>query len=543
MGVGDYKIVLDEPSTRPGFGFDRYADALRQIIEGSRPCFVVGIFGGWGSGKTTLMRAVQACLNKERTLPVYFNAWRYEREQHLVIPLLDCVREALIRWGEENPSFSSQTRKAAAIVGKVLRSLVSGFSIEVGLPGALGTTFNANESLSTARDLNAEEAESKVPRSFYHASFVALKEAFAEFSGLDFSRRIVVFIDDLDRCLPERVIEMLESIKLFLGIEGFVFVVGLDRGVAEWCVDMRYRKELVYGAQGEEAPAYQIKGRDYVKKIFQIPFVLRPVPVKQLDEFLERIYDEADLPDDERHELRSTLAPHLRVAMADAGINPREVKRYINAFILAIKINPDLRRDTVLALQAIAFRPDWGKVEEGLLLYGEIFTNAVLRQLGGDNKALEDLDHRLANLPQTFLTYVSEGSPGNSLLHETSLDEYLYNAEAVRPSFDPLLLEYIREAAGWNGLLRGLEASADPRLDSSLPTRLEESLDVITRGLTRIPKSAWIDLVQRDIEDVRGILANLPSEPSEIRAWAGELRQRLGRIQVNLVSLHRSGML
>ena len=69
----------------------------------SEPRFAIGIFGGWGSGKTTLMRAIQGQLDQRRTIvTVEFTAWRYEKEEHLIVPLLDKVREQLLLWAEEH---------------------------------------------------------------------------------------------------------------------------------------------------------------------------------------------------------------------------------------------------------------------------------------------------------------------------------------------------------------------------------------------------------------------------------------------------------
>ena len=58
MQMNDFKIILDSPADRPALGFERTALAIKEIIEVSKPQFVVGIFGTWGSGKTTLMREI-----------------------------------------------------------------------------------------------------------------------------------------------------------------------------------------------------------------------------------------------------------------------------------------------------------------------------------------------------------------------------------------------------------------------------------------------------------------------------------------------------
>jgi hypothetical protein len=74
----------------------------RSIIH-SCPEFTIGIHGEWGTGKTTLMRKIAFFLEEENrksgimtAVPVWFNAWRYEREEHhAIIPLLDTIRNQI----------------------------------------------------------------------------------------------------------------------------------------------------------------------------------------------------------------------------------------------------------------------------------------------------------------------------------------------------------------------------------------------------------------------------------------------------------------
>jgi predicted KAP-like P-loop ATPase len=140
-----YKIVHDLPSEQPALGFRDYAQAFSDIIEQSRPQFAIGIFGGWGSGKTTLMQAIEAQLNKDTVIPVWFSAWRYEKEEHLVVPLLDEVRESLMIWADQHRDVEDVARKTAATVGKAMRSLLAGFSFTIGVPGAMDLTLDANK--------------------------------------------------------------------------------------------------------------------------------------------------------------------------------------------------------------------------------------------------------------------------------------------------------------------------------------------------------------------------------------------------------------
>src|SRR5215207_5703044 len=295
QGVKDYKMILDLPSKDPKLAFDQYARAFKDIIENSDPQFAIGIFGGWGSGKTTLMQAIEAQLNKDLVIPVRFSAWRYEKEEHLIIPLLDELRESLLAWSERHADAGDSARKTAVTVGKVMRSLLAGLSLKAGVPGVIEATLDANQMLSEAE---SREDYDKLPQSFYHASFRALSDAFKDFVNDNPNRRIVVFIDDLDRCLPEGALQVLESMKLFFDLEGFVFVVGLDQTVVEWLIDSRYRSTAGLTRRREtsnrrtagvdreelsdpttrgviveeEVGSFQVKGADYIKKIFQVPF-------------------------------------------------------------------------------------------------------------------------------------------------------------------------------------------------------------------------------------------------------------------------------
>ena len=93
--MAEKKILLDTPTNRPALGYEGIATAFAGIIANSQPNFAIGIFGSWGSGKTTLMGAIKTALPTPGVLTVDFNAWRFEREPQLLVPLLDTIRGAL----------------------------------------------------------------------------------------------------------------------------------------------------------------------------------------------------------------------------------------------------------------------------------------------------------------------------------------------------------------------------------------------------------------------------------------------------------------
>lgn len=494
MPISDYRIIVDTPAAQARLGFGGIADALAQSITHSTPRFAVGIFGPWGSGKTTLMQAVRGRLQPFQTIAVDFSAWRYEKEEHLLVPLLDTIREAMVDWveqyanvapGVEAPNVREQVKGAvldtAKTVGKVITSLVAGLSVKVGIPGALDLSFEASKALAKGKELSppgdlrtplerqvARRAEPDFPQSIYHGCFRELTRAF-ESLRTTLARirpahdiRFVIFVDDLDRCLPQGALEVLEAIKLFFETEGFIFVVGLDRSIVERFIEQRYVQPQGWtttpaaaGGSPMVVPEKRVpllSGADYIKKIFQVPYTLAPVQLSQLDDLLDGIATDGKLPPDQADDLRTRVARHLRVAQGEVAVNPREVKRYINAYVMQMKIRPTLEPDVVLTLQTIGARGDWEMVNQALAVHrGELLrVLAEIRsaRVGGAPAPIDllaALDPELANLPGPFLDYIAEGA-GQALVGKAAtnrIDEYLYSVGSTGTTHGAVLLDLL----------------------------------------------------------------------------------------------------
>jgi hypothetical protein len=436
------KILLDNPSERPGLGFEAYASGLKDIIELSDPQFCIGIFGGWGSGKTTLMRAIERQLNKE-FVSVWFNAWRYEKEEHLIIPLLDALRDALVTWANDTTTGSTidspvrqEAIRAASTIAKAARAIFAGMAVKVKV-SPIEVSLDANRAVAEWRESTIEKdrQDAESPQSPYHASFKALKDSLAEFIQ-NGKQRIVVFIDDLDRCLPSNALQVLESMKLFFDLEGFVFVVGLDQKIIEASVNWNYRSSDPPDAAAAGPP---ISGTDYIKKLFQVPFNLPSVSSGQLDDYLNAVFSDAEEGDEGQRDLLACVRPHLDALVGESEVNPREIKRYINSYILQKLIRPDLDDDVTLLLQTIAFRPDWSEAYEVFRSKPDAFTEAAKRQLDGEDSALKDLDPRLDRLPEPFFQYIiSKGGHKLLTLDAPQLAEQVRSFETIRSPENPL---------------------------------------------------------------------------------------------------------
>jgi KAP family P-loop domain/Rho termination factor, N-terminal domain len=362
-GVAEKKILLDTPTNRPALGYEGIATAFAGIIANSQPNFAIGIFGSWGSGKTTLMGAIKTALPTPGILTVDFNAWRFEREPQLLVPLLDTIRGALAhraaleQLGKVNgeggtADVAPKLRRIAGRVGLIVKALATGISGSVGIPGAVTVNYDAGAAIEALDALapHASDKEDIAPKSLYVAAFGELQDAFKDLGDVGLTR-IVIFVDDLDRCLPANALDVLESMKLFFDLLGFIFVVGLDESV----IDRAIATKLIVVPELDGQ-----LGREYSKKIFQIPYTLPVMLPVQLQDLLESMYAEAGITGDQLDDLRTRVLPYLEVIAVQRRVNPREVKRFINSYTLQTLIRPDLVPNAILALQTIAFRPDWG---------------------------------------------------------------------------------------------------------------------------------------------------------------------------------------
>lgn len=80
------KILTDEVEYIPILDFSNYRDTIIELIRYTDPRFTLGIYGEWGTGKTTLMKSIEKKLNEDKDIvTIWFNAWRYEREEQLTI--------------------------------------------------------------------------------------------------------------------------------------------------------------------------------------------------------------------------------------------------------------------------------------------------------------------------------------------------------------------------------------------------------------------------------------------------------------------------
>jgi len=349
-------ILHDRPAEEDTLGFAPYRDTLVEIVAGpeTHTPLTIGIFGTWGAGKTSLMSMVKAHID-ERGLPryrtVWFNAWKYNKEEALwralILRVLDALRprqedgtlyaeeelrqeqqdmvhdldrleESLYRmveWqelGRWTLDWAKALRGTAEGAAEIALAFVPG-----GLP--LVNLLKGTAKAITGKDQQAvAEAFRRQVQSYRREQLRSLEQFEGQFRALldryvvRREGRLIVFVDDLDRCLPEKTIEVLEAIKLFLDVPGCVFLLGIDHEAVQEAVQTRY--------QGE------VKGRQYLEKIIQLPFLLPPIDAADMRDFVEPLVSDFD----------PCCADVFALGLAP---NPRQVKRTVNVFLLVWKLS------------------------------------------------------------------------------------------------------------------------------------------------------------------------------------------------------------
>jgi hypothetical protein len=304
-------IIADTPSLDPQLGFGAYADALASAIRGGTPAqFTIGIYGAWGSGKSSLLNAVARRLSKETdVIPVLFDAWRYETTSDIIVPLIHAIYAETTRLGS-----SHVAEKVRTALLSVVRSLTISFG---------PVSVSGDKLIGPAVDESELDALFAKPFKDMQAIGQALGE-----------RRIAVLVDDLDRCSPEKVVALLEAINLVMDVPGFVFVLALDYDVLVRAVADRYP---------------HASGHVFIEKMVQVPF---RVPRLELppEDFLANLIPE--------WLERSTQLPRgfedIAYDVATLGLeaNPRQIKRFINSVMVLLSVARD--RDILVDAKILA---------------------------------------------------------------------------------------------------------------------------------------------------------------------------------------------
>ncbi len=281
--ISEYTLQTDT------LNFAKYADVLADVIRNTPVLpLTVGVFGDWGTGKTTLMRMIRNNI-KAYCGTIWFNAWQYNENEYLVNSLLKTIYDKAMQSPDMN----------AAPVKEILKQ-VAGFLGDVAQGKRWATLFFETLSHDPA---------------YKNLMDAAMHQVIKQYAGEN--GRVVIFIDDLDRCLPENIMTMLETIHLHLHDPRCAVVLGGKREVFKETI-LQYYSNL------------KMSGEDYLEKIIQVPFTIPHPDKTRIRQFL---YQQT-LPTGE------ALKDVKQVAdmMLSASNNMRHLKFLINQLKLILAV-------------------------------------------------------------------------------------------------------------------------------------------------------------------------------------------------------------
>lgn len=343
-------ILSDRPSESVGedlLGMESRLSAVLDILRHklTKCPIAVAIYGDWGTGKTSAMHWLKSQLetwNKldiqtrgshPRVYPIWFDPWKYHTREdvwrgiisEVILSLFDAKnldRQDFV------PRMKEAARKFGAFLGKGFLHALSNTELslkaEAGVPGIAGGS-ELKFSGEMFREIYEEFDRANHPEKAYLNQFEDALKSWVE-SFLKNDARISLFIDDLDRCLPEVTLEVLEAIKLYLNIPQIIFVVGLDRSVVDSVVVKHYE---LHGLGKEKA-------EKYLDKIFQVEVQISPSQTQMTDFHKKQI---KHLDESTGGYWGKTLAHEHRIILEEgvselAKGNPRELKRLLNSALL-----------------------------------------------------------------------------------------------------------------------------------------------------------------------------------------------------------------
>jgi predicted KAP-like P-loop ATPase len=287
----------DSESDQDFLNFTELADQVATLVTAPELLPIsVGVFGGWGTGKSTVLRLVESRLPSgegSKILLVKFDAWLYQGFDDARAALMEVVSSALLERAEKEKTF---LEKAKDFSGRVnyFRGLgmVADFAVGMafGIPPGLLTSGGVlltsalagaasheqatqvkDDLIDAGKELKAliKPGEKRTPPK----EIDAFRREFGELlEGLDIT--LVLFIDNLDRCLPDAAIGTLEAVRLFLFMPRTAFVIAADEGMIRHSVSKHF----------DDPETSHV--RDYLDKVIQVPLRVPQVGVEDLRAYM-----------------------------------------------------------------------------------------------------------------------------------------------------------------------------------------------------------------------------------------------------------------
>lgn len=338
-------FVVDEPSDEDNFGFDHYINTLEALVRECQTPFVVGLLGKWGVGKTTLVnRFLKKRLGETSGIGfVYFDAWKYQKDafyrqflkkmkgdlsindDSLLIRLYKVIKRT-----KETGDLEVNKEEVKNLILELVAWYVGWYIFAVQfwlMPGSLisfllpllpAIILGLAHRLKKLVQIKKFEEEDKPL--FSNEQFEEVFTEYVQKASALGKKRIVITIDNLDRCSNETAIELLGTIKTFLNVEGCVYLVPVDEDAL-----INHLKEGLLNTELSTQDKDR-QCREFLKKFFQSTIRLSPFIRGDLEKYIDKISADVSIPYKDITE-RENIASLVLSAYSHT---PRKIKQFYN---------------------------------------------------------------------------------------------------------------------------------------------------------------------------------------------------------------------
>ncbi|AZV54494.1 hypothetical protein DKE43_16020 [Bacillus pumilus] len=305
----------DDASKIDMLAYRPYADLITEIAVSERMNpLTIGLFGNWGSGKSTLLNLIEEQTSSQankKIAVIKVNAWMFEGYEDAKTALM----EAILQGMKENQSFVETSKeKIKNLRDRVNWMAVGKTALKHGIPLAMaGFTGFPSIMLSTPSNLDSPEGVqkqidqvTKLKDEYMNAhsdgnvieNIRGFRDDFSsliEGSSVD---NLIVLIDDLDRCNPDRIMDTLEAIKLFLSVPRTTFIIAMDENIITYSIKRKYPQLSDEGINVSS---------DYIEKIVQLPIKISELAESDVKNYMLLLIAEIYLNEDVLNQLLEQL--------------------------------------------------------------------------------------------------------------------------------------------------------------------------------------------------------------------------------------------
>ena len=290
---------------------EKYSIALSNFIVKSKTPITIGLQGEWGTGKTSLMSLLLEDFTEKEIATSWVNTWEYSmfRGAHETTPgvlrgMLEKLKESCKKEGKWTLKDEAEDKfkKAASFLGGL-----------------------ANQVISSQTGVNLKDATNSSSSSKARAEIAEIKSLIASLiddlinDSKNPYKKVVFFVDDLDRIPPADAVEVLESLKNLFDIPHCVFILAIDYEIVVKGLENKF---------GKKTEENEREFRSFFDKIIQVPFSM-PIGTYDIENFLlEQLKSIGVVIEEDHAEL------YAKTVRLTIGYNPRSLKRYLNSFSL-----------------------------------------------------------------------------------------------------------------------------------------------------------------------------------------------------------------